>query len=521
MWGSCQVREVHLPQPWPTALEWPPGGCNLQARTCPMSGQGVNERLLSVTGVGARCHLAPSPGTAGHKHDPDSFPGAEGHGRCGPPSADVTQLPFGWQWSMGGGVGKGAGQEPILGRLGGGRSWDRVWIEAQSPWSMSRGPIRLHLQNINFAIDLLRMSVWPLQSSKWQASPSEHGRLPNEPNGCRHEVLSGKAKGVASSWVIGQSGLEPNTELGGWRWQWEDSVSCSREKTSCSDRWPGAPGEGMEALLCEWWEHESSPAQPRHTRPGRGEPSSTELRTSRWGVTWSWTSMSSPVTWTPAHICEIGFVPNSTWAPKILSFVPESSLLAPAFFSSNFSVASQVFALWLLKNYFAFILLGTRKKKSHEILLSELKYSHWKQKCLKRQPASPLFGHCDTEQIALSKLALTCLYTVTCFYLLLKYFSAISYGTAFEDSCEPQLGNSFFEVLRLFIFCQWQALYALTFYTFRSYFKIYFIWRRVNLSFCTQSHFFFRSFLSFWHSAKFIRALFPPSSFPFKLNCGA
>lgn len=58
------------------------------------------------------------------------------------------------------------------------------------------------------------------------------------------------------------------------------------------------------------------------------------------------------------------------------------------------------------------------------------------------------------EQTALCKLAFPLYSTDICFYLLLKYFPDISYGTAFEDSREPQLENSFFEVPHLFICCQ-------------------------------------------------------------------
>lgn len=95
------------------------------------------------------------------------------------------------------------------------------------------------------------------------------------------------------------------------------------------------------------------------------------------------------------------------------------------------------------------------------------------------------------------------------FLFIIKIFSCYLIWNSFWRFLWAQLGNSFFEVPHLFIFCQWQALYAPTFYTFHSYFKIYFIWRRVNLSSCTHSHFSFLSFLSLWHSAKFIRALSP------------
>lgn len=114
---------------------------------------------------------------------------------------------------------------------------------------------------------------------------------------------------------------------------------------------------------------------------------------------------------------------------------------------------------------------------------------------MSRSSQSPLYL-VIIQKSSLRTAALIPRHAVICFYLLLKYLPAISYGTAFEDACEPQLGNSFFEEPHLFIFCQGQALHAQTFYTFHSSFKIYLIWRRVNSSFCTHSCFSFSSFLS-------------------------
>lgn len=78
---------------------------------------------------------------------------------------------------------------------------------------------QMSLTKYQLCKDLSRTAIPPAQRFKPHASPSKHERLrlSKEPSGFRHEVLSRNAKRMASSWVIGLSGLEPNTEGRGCR----------------------------------------------------------------------------------------------------------------------------------------------------------------------------------------------------------------------------------------------------------------------------------------------------------------
>lgn len=127
-----------------------------------------------------------------------------------------------------------------------------------------------------------------------------------------------------------------------------------------------------------------------------------------------------------------------------------------------------------------------------------------------KAPSVTSIGHYMTEQMALARLCSDALRTAICFYLFLKYSAAISYGTAFEDSCEhsweiPSLKCPFIHLLSV----------AGSLCSDISYFAQLF----QNLFHLTQSQFIIlhtppflsppTPFLSLWHSAKFIRALFP------------
>ena len=160
---------------------------------------------------------------------------------------------------------------------------------------------------------------------------------------------------MTPSWVVGQSGLELNRVT---RMKMTAREPCQLQQrkdflrglTRCSRKRDGVPKV--------WWCE-----QPSLFRGWE----KVNWQTSRCGITWHWISVSPPgsVPWTCAHTCEIYFIPHSTWAHQTFPSMARSSLLCSCpFFSSSISVVSQVFALWLLKNYFAFSLLGTWGKKN-------------------------------------------------------------------------------------------------------------------------------------------------------------
>ena len=134
---------------------------------------------------------------------------------------------------------------------------------------------------------------------------------------------------------------------------------------------------------------------------------------------------------------------------------------------------------------------------------------------------TPVWSLESRAESALRTAALASLHTVICFCLLEKNFPARSYGTAFEDFSEPQLGRSFFEVPHSSICCQWQALEAPAPSTFHSHFKIYFFGQALNLSSRTHSHPRFPSFSPFGVLFRSSEYLPPASSFPSRLCCGA
>lgn len=129
---------------------------------------------------------------------------------------------------------------------------------------------------------------------------------------------------------------------------------------------------------------------------------------------------------------------------------------------------------------------------------------------------TPVWSLESRAESALHTATLASLHTVICFCLLEKNFPARSYGTAFEDFSEPQLGRSFFEVPHSSICCQWQALEAPAPSTFRSHFKIYFFGQALHLSSRTHSHPSFPFFLSLRRAVQVIRV--PSPRFFFSLQ---
>lgn len=123
------------------------------------------------------------------------------------------------------------------------------------------------------------------------------------------------------------------------------------------------------------------------------------------------------------------------------------------------------------------------------------------------QLASPLFGPCDVEQIALSKPISDILTHRYLFLFIIKIFPCCVIWNSFRRFLWATAGK-FLEVPHLFIFCQWQALFMLRHFILFTVISESISFDGESIYHSAHSHFSFSSFLSLWHSVKFIRAFF-------------